>query len=212
MRRYFYIVFATIFFVAGAYAQDKILDCPTISVEGPAGIIEPGKVGTYSAKIGGNIPPNVRYKWTTSVGEISSGQGTTEIKVRFPDNPNSMTVSLEVEGLEPGCPNGGWETSVGDPPRSKIISAYGPLSMATERIKLKAAADVIRKEPNSQLFVIAYPARSQAKFKRRMAMIKNYLRNTLKVGDQVTFIIGPQLKKETTKIYVVPPGANNPQP
>ncbi|MEO8573378.1 MAG: hypothetical protein ABI481_05370 [Pyrinomonadaceae bacterium] len=89
-------------------------DCPSISVNGPAGIVQVGELANYSVAI--DLPPEgqltLHYVWSVSAGTIVRGQGTTVIEVRQPTN-ESVTVTVEVRGLPQGCPNSATETAAG---------------------------------------------------------------------------------------------------
>jgi hypothetical protein len=81
-------------------------DCPKISIAGPAGVTNPGDRMTFTTSITGNLPENVRLRWSVIDGEIYSGQGTLNLTVRAPNKSSYITTAtLKIEGLPVGCPN-----------------------------------------------------------------------------------------------------------
>jgi hypothetical protein len=60
----------------------------------------------YSVRVKGADPKSaMSYKWSVSVGEIKSGQGTASITVDRPNNTEGFTATAEVAGLPDGCGN-----------------------------------------------------------------------------------------------------------
>jgi hypothetical protein len=140
----------------GAAAQGEVpADCPTISVIGPAGIPRPNEVMRYTAKVdtkGHEFA--IQYFWTVSAGTIISGQGTTSIEVKPPEN-KSLTVTVEIKGLPDSCPATASETGIGDPsPEAIRIGVLFSLVSAESEKKLKEFASQVIKNPNNQAYVI----------------------------------------------------------
>lgn len=101
---------------ASTSAQDS---CPILTISGPMGTVNVGDIATYTASLdhkGSPVTPT--FRWTTSVGEIVSGQGTRTIEVRQPNA--CITATVEVEGFPDACPLTASETSCGDPPSQAI--------------------------------------------------------------------------------------------
>jgi hypothetical protein len=93
---------------ASAAAQDRpSSECPEISIIGPAGIVEPGQTGLYTAKVdmrGKRYSPE--YQWTVTHGRIVRGQATTQVEVvQDRSEDGNLTVTLEVRGFPSGCQN-----------------------------------------------------------------------------------------------------------
>jgi hypothetical protein len=55
--------------------------CPTLSVTGKE-IVRASESLVFTANVSGGIATDIRYNWTVSQGEIVSGQGTSQIKVK----------------------------------------------------------------------------------------------------------------------------------
>ena len=193
-------------------------DCPSMSVTGPAGIVEPGETGMYVVELIGKVPPGITFKWSLSEGGISEGQGTRSIKVVFPEQKggvSSSTATVEVVGLSPGCPNTASETY-------SIVIDYIPMlldefsigpSMVNKKA-LAAAADDLSKNANNQLYIIEYfrAGTSKKSVEKKLAMIRAYMTRSLKFDGSRITIITDVAHAPLTKIYRVPPGADNPAP
>ncbi len=81
----------------------KVLECPLITVSGPAGITKPGDPMTFTAYTSA-LPPNVKKMWEVTGGEILRGQNIDQIKVAWKPN-YTVTATLNVTGLPEGCPS-----------------------------------------------------------------------------------------------------------
>jgi hypothetical protein len=199
-------------FTAGQQANDNA--CPTISVNGPSGIIKPGEIATYTVQIdarGLSITPS--YAWKVSAGSIVSGQGTERIEVRNPTGWTT-TVQVEVDGLPLGCPNVDSLTITNGegnlPLARKIAEFIGPLT----RANFDGIVGAAKKEPSSQLFVIlSGTTRStrQAIARKRTAITNGIARQLDQGVGRVTFIESTR-RDDRTVIWLVPPGATTPLP
>jgi hypothetical protein len=211
MRVFLILVAVLTLTIIAAGQQGKADPCPTVSVDGPSGIVKPGEVGTYTARVdarGHNIAP--LYKWTVSAGSIVSGQGTEVIEVRNPTGWNT-TVQVEIQGFPVGCPNLASETSSAGPdlpiPR-KLTEITGPLARATFDSIIAAA----KEEPDSQLFIfISGSTRNRL---RSLSLKRSIIGAKLKRlnEDRRVTIVESTKKDDVTTIWLVPPGATPPLP
>jgi len=188
--------------------------CPSLSINGPAGIVAEGDIARYTAKIdlvGSTITP--RFQWTTSVGEIVSGQGTNTIEVRQPDR--IITATVEVSGLPPECPNIASEVSFGDPaPQAMKIGGMSNTTPPDLEV-VRRFRDELRANPNNQGFIfLAYPPNlPKAKIAARENAIRDLLTKERLMGDfdgsRITLVQATS-KRDITEFWRVPPGASNP--
>jgi hypothetical protein len=84
--------------------------CPVIQINATDRTISAGETVSASATINGGSQDNpLTLNWTTSVGEIVSGQATNAIRIRIPTSTTSkyLDVTLTVGGLDRrcACPN-----------------------------------------------------------------------------------------------------------
>ena len=93
-----------------------------------------------------------------------------------------------------------------------MIDEYGAITPQDEHAHLKAAVAQLKKNPNSMLWIIFYPTGSDASIKRKEKLISDYLTKVQHVGEQFGIVVGPNKGIKETKVYLVPPGVENPQP
>ena len=192
--------------------------CPTISVSGPAGITAPGETMTFTANLsGGSQDQPVTYNWTVSAGTIESGQGTPSITVRVPtgaDRPDNITANLEVGGLRAdcNCPNTASETAgVSTPPQAREVDTFGKLSNDDVKARVQNFYATLANEPTSQGYIIIYGTPAQISATRRQ--ITNAITFLKLDPSRVTIVEGGDKGTGVeTHFWVVPPGANPPQP
>jgi len=189
-------------------------DCPIITVSGPAGITNPGKIAIFAAEISGNAPPNVVYVWTVSEGAIVSGQNTLSVQVRYPKTgASNLSATLIVRGLPESCSS---EFSVAAPfvidSSPVLIDEYGAITPQNEHAHLKAAVAQLKRNPNSMLWIIFYPTGSDASIKRKEKSLSDYLTKIQHIGELFKIVVGPNIGLEKIKILIIPPGVENPQP
>lgn len=111
--------------------------CPMIVSSCPDDV-DPGQPLTFVANVGvGSSKPS--YHWTVSAGTITSGQGTTAITVSTEGlGGQSVTATLEVEGMDPAC---GKTTSCTTRVRPQIVDIfrfdeYGNIRFSDEKARL----------------------------------------------------------------------------
>jgi hypothetical protein len=78
--------------------------CPKIRVETSFISVIDGYPMIFTSKISGAGKRKLRYRWTVSGGEITEGQGTTEIKVdTLGYQGEKIKATLKIIGLPKGC-------------------------------------------------------------------------------------------------------------
>jgi hypothetical protein len=95
---------------------------------------------------------------------------------------------------------------------SLLIDEYGSIPLAEEYSRLRAANAELKRHKNSVLCLVKYPPKSLVPFERRNRRLKNFVTNVLRIGDRFRMVIGPSFSDERTKIFIVPPGADDPRP
>lgn len=191
--------------------------CPTISVSGPAGITSPGGSMTFTANVsGGSQDAALTYNWTVSDGTISSGQGTPSITVDVPATMSggNITATLNVGGLDPSCncPTSASETAgVGEKPTPNMVDEFGKATDDDVKARVDNFYIQLNNNPNAQGYIINYG--TPAEIRRRRAQIMKAINFRKYDASRVTFVDGPDNGTGVnTKFYLVPPGADNPQP
>ena len=188
--------------------------CATVSVSGPAGLTQPGSTMNFTASAAGAES----YNWTVSAGTIESGQGTPSITVRTGagDGGRSVTASVQVgfapRGECPACPN---EASATGEIATKVepipVDDFGKKSDDEVKAIIDNFYIQLNNNPSAQGYIINYGTPAQIK-KRRAQIMKAINFRKYDVG-RVTFVDGPDNGGgESTKLYLVPAGAENPRP
>lgn len=191
-------------------------ECPSLSVSGPAGITNPGGTMTFTANVSGGSQENLTYNWTVDAGEISSGQGTPSIVVNVPTEMSggNITATVELGGIDPACncPKTASETApVGEKATFNQVDEFGNVP----NDEVKARVDIfyiqLNNNPNAQGYIINYG--TPAQIRRRRQQIVSAINFKQYDASRVTFVDGGDRGNgPETKFFLVPPGADNPQP
>lgn len=209
-------VLGLIFLSIPLIAQEKLnSDCPMISVTGPSGLVSPGQLAMFSAQIDNKANNfTLEYEWSTSVGKIVTGQGTSRIEVVMP--AHSLTVTLEVKGLPSNCPNIASESMSWDPTPIpiKLDEFIGSLTkVRTERFI--EAFNKAKDDSYAQVYILISGARRNPKSsirKKRQVLMKHITVTCRYDTQRVTFVDVDNKQDDRVTIWLVPAGANPPTP
>ncbi len=194
----------------------KICECPTISVSGPAGITDPGAPMTFTANVSGGTQASVTYNWSVSAGTITSGQGTPSITVDTTGLSNtSVTATLDIGGTDPtcGCTTQATETAgVGVKPGPVLVDEFGAMPNDDIRGRLDLFFAELSNNPNNQGYIINYGTPAQVATREKL--IRNHITFRRFDASRITLVNGGDTGggQPSTKLYRVPPGADNPTP
>lgn len=195
-------------------AQDSRPDCPAISVTGPAGIVQPGEEASFIANTDeAGKKYHLNYQWSTSIGEIVSGQGTSSIKVTWPAGVSTITITVEIKGLPNGCPaTASAMESWCAPPVPISIDEFGRLSNNSIKAKLDNLFVDLSNNPGSQGYIINYGNVKEISIRERLIVRSVSFRNFDR--SRITLVRGGlhESGKVYTRLWRVPPGANDPTP
>lgn len=188
-------------------------NCGTLSVSGPAGTTNPGSSMTFTATATGS--GDYTYNWTVSAGSITSGQGTPSITVATTSEMagSNVTATVNLGGTKPGC-NCQTEASetagVASLPTAVPVDEYGILKDDDVKARVDNFFIQLNNNPSSKGYIINYGTPAQIK-KQKAQILKaiNFRKYDL---SRVTFVDGPNNGEVKTKFWLVPNGADNPQP
>jgi hypothetical protein len=188
--------------------------CATLSVSGPAGITEPGSPMTFTANVSGGSQSNVTYNWTVSSGTIESGQGTPSIVVATTREmaDTSVTATVTLGGLCETCLKTASETGgIAPRPEPVKVDEFGKFSNDVIRGRLDDFFNVLASNPNDQGYIINYG--TDKEIAAREKLITNHI-NFRKIDrSRITLVRGGDTGSGiNTKLYRIPPGADNPAP
>jgi hypothetical protein len=185
--------------------------CPTISVSGSPSVVQPGGTATFTASVSGDVT----YSWSVSRGEIISGQGTPSIRVQAPNTSGgNITATVTIGGLDPNCncPTTDSETiGVADKPTSTLVDEFGRAVDDDVKARVDNFYIQLNNNPTAQGYIINYGTPAQIRARRTQIMKAiNFRRYD---ASRVVFVDGPNTGAGVnTKFYLVPAGADVPQP
>lgn len=223
MAKYYLIL---IFLVAScslegkAQAQENAVPdrgtCPTILVNGPGGVFAPTEPAIFEAVISNKSAAGLKYIWTTTIGKITSGQGTSKIELVPPEGVNggNVTVTVNIEGLPIGCPSSASETSPmmsvieGDP-----VDEYGGISRNDETARFDNFFFQLKSNPSYDgLVVIGFTEKDNRQRKinslRQIIDLLNFRRYNI---NKLSFAIGEGASEQQTSLWLVFPGGKLPK-
>ncbi|HQU93418.1 MAG TPA: hypothetical protein PLK77_14025 [Pyrinomonadaceae bacterium] len=200
--------------VAECASCKKICECPSLTVSGPSGITNPGDAMTFTANVSGGTQDSVTYNWTVSAGTITSGQGTPSISVDTTGLAGqSVTATVEIGGTDPtcGCPTTASETGgIAPLPDHVLVDEFGAMPNDDIRGRLDLFFAELSNNPNNQGYIINYGTPAQVATRERL--IRNHIAFRRFDASRITLVNGGNTGAVSTKLYRVPPGANNPTP
>lgn len=195
-------------------------ECPTFYVTGPACITAPGELHWFEATVKGRETESLEFDWRVSIGKIVKREGKAKIGVLITDNKagHSLTATVEVKGLPEGCSNVASETGgICDcGPEAILMDEFSIAPSKIDSPRLISAVVEIEKNRNDQLYIIEYFPLKTTKVvvDRKIAAIRDHLSKILRFDlNRVTIVAAPSEDNEPlTRIYSIPPGAENPKP
>lgn len=188
--------------------------CPTLSVTGPAGTVQPGESMTFTANVSGGSQENITYNWSVDRGTISSGQGTPVITVDTTGlEDTTVTATVEIGGTDPACncPTRESETGVvAAIPIAIPVDEFQQLSNDDVRQRLDQFFIELQNDPTSTGYIINYgPARQVA---ARERLIRNHIQLRNFPPDRIVIVNGGVEPTIRTRLFRVPAGATPPTP
>jgi hypothetical protein len=182
--------------------------CPSVSISGPMGMVDPSELIPYTA----NVKPTeskLTYKWTAVGGTIANGQGEPTIKVRLELGASNLTVTVEVGGLSDECSNRASETVSDLAGNQSIATKLGTFSLPFGSIsddRFKSIAAALNKDLTSQLYVLVPTNRSA--WTPLMERLDKYTHSDFD-PTRITFV-EVNGTNNIVEVWLVPPGAKPP--
>ncbi len=190
--------------------------CPVLTVSGPAGITKPGDSMTFTANTSGGTAQNITYTWSVDRGTITSGQGTPSITVSTDRSMAGSNVTATVDiGLDNDCGCDKSE-STSAPVDSEVtpvlVDEFGKLSNDDIRSRLDTFFAELANNPNNQGYIINYGTDREIAARERL--ITNHIAFRSFDRSRITLVNGGASSdgEPRTKLYRIPPGAENPAP
>lgn len=211
MRRF--PVILMLLFTSSLFAQTAANSgCPGIDVSGPSGLVDPGETGRFTVQVEKEAGKDVllEYVWSVSSGEIVSGQGTSEINVKW--GAESVTATVKVRGLPEGCRDMGSENQGCGlrMPEAQLIETFRGRLREKDRTRFDKFVAALEADRNAKgiIFFGGTPARIKANKRTMMSLIPMHLGRR---GPGVT-LVDLSTTAEFMELWVVPAGAKDPEP
>lgn len=192
-------------------------ECWTLDVSGPSGITQPGDSMTFTANVTGGTATGITYNWSVSSGTITSGQGTPSITVATTREMANTSVTATVDvggtGVCESCPRNASETAgIADDVKPVAIDEFGKLPNDDIRGRLDNFFNDLNANPNNQGYIILYGTEREMTTRERL--ITNHINFRSFPRDRITIVRAGAHPDGTvyTKLYRIPPGAENPTP
>ena len=195
-------------------AQAASAQCPRIETSGNYTVME-GEMTTFSVSLNGGSQVAPKFNWVVSAGKITSGQGTSVIKVDTTGTGGQMiTATVEVTGLSASCTRTASVSSDIDArPQAKKVDEYGSINEEDEMARLDRFAIELQMEPLAQVYIVVYGSKKSkpAETKAAIERTRTYLVKTRGVeSSRIVTASGGNRENPTYQLWLVPPGATPP--
>jgi hypothetical protein len=191
--------------------------CPSVSVSGPAGVTDRGGMMTFTASTSGGTAQNITYNWTVSPASatIESGQGTQSITVRAPSDGTTNVEATVTVGLDVDCDcpkTASASGPVATPEGPVLVDEFGKLPNDDIRGRLDSFFTELSNNPTNQGYIINYGTDREIAARERL--ITNHIAFRNFDRSRITLVRGGASPdgEPRTKLYRIPPGAENPAP
>src|SRR5688500_539522 len=211
MKQILSLMIFTLAFCYSALAQTNNLQCPQISVTGPASANKPLETIVFTANVINGDKYKITYKWAIDSGEIIEGQGTRTISVK--PGIEAVTATVEIEGIPEGCESEASGTSIIFCPRPvRLIDEY-PFTAAKINIEsLNTLAEEIRADPNLTVLITIYSKNSPSSkaVKGFISQAYKYLTQNHQIAKEIIYFSVEKDDGEMIRHIIIPQGAEFP--
>jgi hypothetical protein len=192
--------------------------CPTVSVSCPDTAAENLEDAlTFTASVSGGDPSvTPTFNWTVSAGMISSGQGTSSIKVDTTGiGGQTVTATVDVGGFPRECRTSN-SCTTGIAKKSAPAVKFGEYvtnDLSANKAQLDRFVLALQQDPAAQGYLIAYGGRTSqpADAQKAADNATDYTINTRKLdGARTLSGVGGYRERPTVELWIAPPGATPP--
>lgn len=197
-------------------AEQPAQQCPTVTVSCPD-TAEDGPETTYTANVSGG-DPNVTptFNWTVSAGTISSGQGTSSIRVETTGiGGQTITATVDVGGFSRDCrTSNSCTVSVTKKSAPSVkFGEYVTRDLSANKAQLDKFVLALQQDPTAQGYVIAYGGRTSRPDEAQKAAdnATDYTINVRKMdGARTLSGVGGYREQPTIEMWIAPAGGTPP--
>ena len=190
--------------------------CPTVTVSCPDSGAEGAEI-TYTANVSGGDPSvTPTFNWTVSAGTISSGQGTSSIKVETVGaGGQSITATVDVGGYSRECRTSNSCTASVTKNSAPAVKfgEYVTRDLSANKAQLDKFILALQRDPTAQGYLIAYGGRTSRPEDAQKAAdnATDYTMNVRKMdGARTLSGVGGYREQPTIELWIAPPGATPP--
>lgn len=182
-------IFILVFSFTAVGQTQNNSDCPTISVIGPASVIQTGETMTFTANVSGIDSDKIEYQWSVNKGTIIEGLGTTVISVDTTGlDGTTITATVKIKGLPSICSNLVSETAIVAPICILPIALdeFRKLSKNDEKARLYMLVLELQQKGESNALIILYhmPKDNKNTLSKRVERIKDFLIKENKISEE----------------------------
>lgn len=196
--------------------QPSPSQCPVVRVS-CADSAEEGAEPTYTADVSGGDPGvTPTFNWTVSAGSISSGQGTSTIKVETVGaGGQTITATVDVGGYSRECATSD-SCTISVTKKSVPAAKFGEYTTAdlsANKAQLDKWVLALQQDPTAQGYLIAYGGRaSQPEDAQKAAdNATDYTINVRKMdGARTLSGVGGYREQPTVELWIAPAGGTPP--
>jgi hypothetical protein len=185
--------------------------CPNIVISCPERIVLGQPVDFSATVTGGSTAPI--YNWSVSGGTITTGQGTSSIRVDTSGQAGqSVKATLSMTGYPMDC-SASCVINLPPPLECQKFDTYPNIPRNDEKARLDNFAIALQNDPTSTAYVIIYPGpRSRSgDVQRHTARVVDYLINSRGIdGHRVVTLVGTTRSELLVELWVCPQGAKPP--
>lgn len=193
--------------------------CPIIKVTAPD-TAEAGKQVIFTVNVAdGDAQVKPTYNWAVSAGAISTGQGTSVIKVNLKEVSGDVTATVEVGGYSPDCPSVKSSTvmvlQVEARKEARKMGKYGKTLTKEEQKQLGNFVTELMTDPEAMGYIFVYGGRKERATETQKAAkkIKTEMVKTAGLpADRLILINSGSREKFAVELWLIPTGAMPPQP
>lgn len=194
-------------------AQNDKSDCPTIKLNGFDSVLivdEPAFFAVELSEEAKNF--KVEYQWTVERGEITGGQGTSQIAVLPKIEGGNLKATIKIKGLPENCFNTESElVGIAMPPIGEPLDDYEKLSLEEEYARLDAFITNLLNDKSSEgvIYISTDKDESIEAVKKHIQLIIKHFKFRKFPKDRIIFTIEKSVQRRTL-LWIVPEGAKHP--